>query len=205
MFDINKFLKNLLQSSSTSTEPLIKESLERDMAFMASYEAWLSRYAYRKFTDLIYHQYNLFISEHDPYDVTVIRFLKGRGTNGFVLRANPDRSDGYEDSEMEYFFDFLKKKILELPYICYTSDIKHFNKDTFAETIQRHYLKPSIREVSSEQPEKANQQWGNFNIELKLIDNKVRQLKFLNTWYSDHNWTTALNFDLLMDHLFKFD
>jgi len=203
MFDINKFLKKLTKSSSTSSEPLIKESLERDTEFMAAYNKWCNYYDYRKFTDLIYNQYQLFISENDPYDLSVIRFLKGRGTNGFVLKANPDRSDGYEDYEMEYFFDYLKERILQLSYICYSSDIKHFNKDTFTETIQRHYLKPSIKVISETEPEKANQQWGNFNIELKLIDNKVRQMKFLNTWYSDHNWTKVKDFDGLIKYLFS--
>jgi len=182
---------------------LIKESMVRDKEFISAYDTWKNYYDYRKFADLIFNQYLLFISENQPYDVSVIRFLKGQGTNGFILKANPDRSDGYEDHEMEFLLDFIRDKILELPYICYASDVKHFNRDTFKESIQRHYLKPSIKVKSLEEPDKANQQWGNFNIELKLIDDKVRQLKFLNTWYSDSSWTKVADFNLLTYGTYK--
>ena len=204
MFDINKFLNKLSKNAQSKTQVLVKEALMRDDVFNASYQKWCSLYDYRKFTDLVYNQYQLFISKEDPYDVQVIRFIKGRGLNGFVLRANPDRSDGYEDRELEFLLDYLKEKVIELRYISYVSDIRYYNREEYTETILRHYLKPSIKEVSSSAPDKANQLWGNINIELRKKDDKITQLKFLNTWYNDSNWTKAKDFDLLMAHLCAF-
>ena len=83
-----------------------------------------------------------------------------------------------------------------MSYRSYVSDTKTYPKNNFVETIQRHYLKPSLKLKSQDQ--KANQGFGNINIELLLRNDKVVNLKFSATSYRDHQFEEADDFNELM-------
>jgi len=69
-------------------------------------------------------------------------------------------------------------------------------KNNKVETVQRHYLKPSLKlKVAGE---KAGQAYGNINIELLLRNEKAVNLKFSATSYRDHQFKEASDFDELM-------
>ncbi|MBP9874679.1 MAG: hypothetical protein KBC60_11580, partial [Haliscomenobacter sp.] len=71
-------------------------------------------------------------------------------------------------------------------------------RPNWAETVQRHYLKPRPQVPDGE---KLRQRFGNVTIEVVSRDDKAHQLRFRATAYSDHLFQDAERFEGLMKEL----
>jgi len=83
--------------------------------------------------------------------------------------------------------------------------VVHFhqiNRPQWVESIQRHYLKPSLN-FKKKETEKFNQGYGNIKIELEFRNEKVFNLRFSATTYQDHNFNKADEFKELMGILLR--
>lgn len=194
MSDFWKKIKGLFSSveKSSASNPAIHELIERSEEELKNYEAWKNSLSQRRLIDWLNGEYITYLTSPDNVDKS-ISFLNSISSKGFVIffhRTN------YNVEEITFLFDFLKEKVLGLPYRTYVSDYRTYMKNDKVETVQRHYLKPSLKlKVAGE---KAGQAYGNINIELLLKNEKVVNLKFSATSYQDHLFKDASDFNELM-------
>ena len=194
MSDFWKKIKNLFSSveESSSSNPAVHQLIERSEEELNQYENWKNSLSQRRLMDWLNNEYITYLTSPDQVDRS-ITFLNSTSSKGFVIffsRTN------YNLDEITFLFDLLKEKVLTLPYRTYVSDYRTYMKNDKVETIQRHYLKPSLKlKIAGE---KAGQAYGNIKIELLLRNEKVVNLKFSATSYQDHQFKDASDFDELM-------
>ena len=189
-----KKIKNIFNSveESSSINPTIHELIERSEKQKADYEYWKNTLPSRRMMDWLNSEYITYLTTPENIDKS-IDFLNTPSSKGFVIHFSRTQ---YRVEEITHLFDFLKEKVQTLPYRSYVSDTKTYPKNNFVETIQRHYLKPSLKLKS--QGQKAKQAFGNISIELLLRNDKVVNLKFSATSYRDHQFEEADDFNGLM-------
>ena len=189
-----KKIKNIFSSAeeSSSSNPVVHEIIKRSEEELKKYETWKNSLSQRRLMDWLNSEYITYLTSPQNVDAS-ISFLNTPSSKGFVILFN---RTNYNLDEITFLFDFLKEKVLTLPYRTYVSDYRTYMKNDKVETVQRHYLKPSLKlKVAGE---KAGQAYGNINIELLLRNEKVVNLKFSATSYRDHQFKEASDFDELM-------
>lgn len=194
------FIKNKLQKDARKASehhlPLVHEPLERKVGELEAYEAWCEGPQRQRMLDFIDHQYSLSLKEQG--DGAMFRIMLGTHSNGFMLRY----PTGISESDFNHLFDFLKERMRTLGYVVYTSDRRIYNRPEYVETIDRHYLKPSIKsKMRMEQPEKFGQLYGNVHIELYKVDERPTHIRFMCHNYQDHKFEEALDFQDLISRL----
>jgi hypothetical protein len=185
-----------------STLPLIEEELKRNEAYKSSYFKWVNEGKYRWLMQKIYEGYAL--KKRNEASDLQIHLLHSSGANGFAITY----SLLMDEKEMQYLFDLLKDKTLNLGYKLYTSNRRIFDRTQYVETIEKHYLKPPIHKI---EPQDSNnpdnnrqlfdQRYGNILIEYIAIDEKPSFLRLMTHYYYDFLYTPVLPFDKLISEL----
>jgi len=193
--DFWKKIKSLFQESeqSSPSQPVIHKIIERSEADKIAYEKWKITLSARRLLDWLNNQYVAYLSPTARTD-DAIAFLNTPSAKGFVIHFHQTQ---YRKTEIIHLFDLLREKVLEMKYHSYVSDIRTFNRPQWIESIQRHYLKPSLN-FKKTKTEKFNQGYGNIKIELELRNEQVYNLRFSATTYQDHNFNKADEFKELM-------
>jgi len=174
-------IKNLLSSSeqSSPTQPAVHEIISRTDSFLESYKIWKNGPTHKRLLNWI----------------ADIDFLRTDSTNGVAIHF--DDVD-YTKEDAFFLFDYFKEKIRTHNYRTQVSDTRTYSKNTWVETVERHYLKP--RPVYDEHG-KIDQGFGNITILLTLRDDKVYNLKLSATAYQDRLFNAEEGFDGLMKFL----
>ncbi len=202
MKDFWKNIKQLFQSSEKSSpmQPAIHEMIERSAVEKEDYLQWKRTLSRRRLLDWLNNQHVEYIINPQHTD-DAIDFLNTPSSKGFVMHFHETR---YNKREIIHFFDFLKERVLSINYRSYMSDLRTYNRPDWVETIQRHYLKPSIFLRKTNQ-KKSEQLFGNITIQLLLRNDQVRNLKFNATTYQDHQFEKADDFRELIQLLIAND
>jgi len=137
-----KKIKSLFQESeqSSPSQPVIHQIIERSEADKIAFEKWKATLSSKRIIDWLYNQYAAFLSPNTKTD-NAVAFLNTPSTKGFVVHFHQTQ---YREAEIVHLFDLLREKVLILNYNNYVSDIRTFNRPQWVESIQRHYLKPSL-------------------------------------------------------------
>ena len=209
MPDIWDYFKDLFRKAETSSpsQPLIHELIERSEEERQDYEFWKSTVVRRRLRDWLIDQYAVFRVAPDDID-EAIDFLDTPSSKGFVIYFHKTR---YSLRDVRHFFDYLKEQVLDLDYRTQISDLRSYNRPEWVEIVERHYLKPrpafmrrnlsvtpSHSPTLEEAAEKFNQRFGNIMIEHHLRDDRPHYLKFSATSYKDALFTEAEEFRTLM-------
>lgn len=196
--DIWEYFKGLFKKSEESSpaQPFLRESIVRSEAHQNSYELWKRTRAKDKMLDYINQQYANSIIEPDALD-TGIDILNTPSSKGFVLHFSEMRDN---ENDFLFLFDYLKERVLELKYTSYMSDERTYNRTNWVETVQRHYLKPSLKLLHLEQINERplHQLYGNILIELLYRNDALYNLKFRANSYNDHKFEVAAKFSDLI-------
>lgn len=194
--DIWDYFKSLFKKSeeSSSSQPFIREAIERSTVEIADYDLWKRTRGKDQMLSLINEQYAHFLIEPAAMNTLAMDVLHTPSTKGFVLYY-----DEYRDNEKDFIhlFDYLKERVMELGYVLYMSDTRTYTKSLWVETVQRHYLKPPLKNNSSEEG-KFYQRFGNILIELLFRNDKLVNLKFRANTYHDHKFEKAESFTELV-------
>lgn len=195
MSDFWKKIKSLFQDSeqSSPSQPVVHEIIERSEADKIAYEKWKTTLSAKRMLDWLNNQYAAYLSPTARTD-GAIAFLNTPSAKGFVVHFHQTK---YRAAEIIHLFDLLREKVLEMNYHSYVSDVRTFNRPQWVESIQRHYMKPSLN-FNKTETEKFNQGYGNIKIELEFRNDKVYNLRFSATTYQDHNFNKADEFKELM-------
>lgn len=199
MTDIWQFFQNLFQKAehSSKAQPLLHDSIVRDSSELLDYEKWKNSIVKNQMITLIERAYGNFLKEEETRDNSII-FLDGVSMKGFAIHFSKLR---YNVNEVTNLFDFLKEKILALNYKSYNSDKRTYLKGKVVESLAKHYLKPSLKNMLGNPP--FNQEFGNISIELICQDDLPITLKFSATSYNDRSYQKAKHYGELMRHLFS--
>ena len=190
------FPKKKEESSSAAKVPYIQEMLKRSAKDLFLYEDWKLSHTKTDQIQFLQDQYEL--SQNQEEFSSVFRYINQASTRGFMLRHTQNIST----KDFQHFFDFLHKKVTELPYLPYLSDVRIYDKKEGVERIERHYLKPSWRkQLNQAKTEKIDQQYGNIRIELLFLDDQPQHISFNSQVYLDGKYAPALDFNHLMQHL----
>jgi len=186
-------IKSLLSSSekSSPTQPAVHEIISRSDAYLAAYEQWNKGPTHNSLLNWISEQYNIYQLKNDHLDKG-IDFLSTDSTSGVALHFD---DIPYSKEDAYFLFDYFKEKIKTENYRTQVSDTRTYSKNTWVETVERHYLKP--RPEYDEQG-KIDQGFGNITILLTLRDNKVYNLKLSATAYQDRLFNPEKQFSELM-------
>ena len=200
MADLWNYFKSLFNvaEQSSPNQPLIHEIIERSEEELSAYQEWRDSLPARKLIDWLRQQHIEYLINPEQIDRS-ISFLNTPSSKGFAMYFDQVK---YEREEILFFFDFLKEKVLGMRYISYVSDVRTYNRPNHIESIQRHYLKPSIY-LKSVEAGKVRQSFGNIAIELLLKDEKPDRLKFSATTYNDRIYEEPAQFSDLMQDMLK--
>lgn len=191
-----KYLKGLFEETETSSpsNPAVHEMIERDPEEMRGYAAFAEGMVLRRMLNWIHDQYAIF--RVTPRDTDrAVDFLDTPSSKGFVVHFHETQ---YSRREVIYFFDYLKERVLALNYRTQISDRRIFQRNTWVETVERHYLKPRSEQIEGQ----FEQLFGNIKIELELRGDQVHNLRFSATTYQDAQFREAQPFrELLVEVL----
>jgi len=198
MADIWQYFQNLFQKAehSSKTAPLLHDPIIRKAAEIATYEKWKVSHIKNQLLNWIAKEYGQFIKDGAAIDNSII-FLDTISSKGFAIYFSNMR---YTPQEATNLFDFFKEKVLELNYRLANSDIRTYTKGGMVESLAKHYLKPSLKNMLGNPP--FNQEFGNISIELICQDDLPKILKFSATSYNDRSYQKPKKFSQLMTHLF---
>ncbi len=181
---------------SSPSQPVVHEMIERTTEQKKDYEFWKSTLVRRQLLDWLVHQYGLFKALPKETD-EAIDFLNTPSSKGFVIHFYKTQ---YSERDATYFFDYLKEKVLAAEYRTQISDRREFNRPSWVEKIERHYLKPQP-DFLKEGVDKFNQRFGNVTIELEFRDDKPYRLKLRATGYKDSLFKDTEDFEDLVGML----
>jgi len=186
-------IKTLLSSSeqSSPTQPAVHEIISRTDSFKEAYEVWKNGPIHKRLLNWIAEEYNTYRLDKNPIHKG-IDFLSTNSTKGVAIHF--DDVD-YTREDAFFLFDYFKEKICTRNYRTQVSDTRTYSKNTWVETVERHYLKP--RPVYDEHG-KIDQSFGNITILLTLRDDKVYNLKLSATAYQDRLFNAEEGFEGLM-------
>ncbi len=212
MPDIWDYFKNLFRKaeSSSPSQPLIHEMIERSEEERRDYAFWKSTMVSRRLQDWLHDQYAVYRIAPDDID-EALDFLDTPSSKGFVIYFHKTR---YSPRDVRHFFDYLKEQVLGLDYRPQISDVRTYQRSEWVEMVERHYLKPrpafqrrnlsvtpSHSTTLDDAAEKFNQRFGNITIEHHLRNERPYYLKFSATSYQDALFTEAEEFRILMQHI----
>ena len=197
MPDLWGYFKSLFNQSrqSSPSQPLVHEMIVRSAEERQDYAHWKETLVCRRLKDWLHDQYSAFLLSGSCRDES-IDFLDTPSSKGFVIHFYKTR---YSNRDVAHFFDYLKERVLAQEYKNQISDIRSYERPNWAETVQRHYLKP--RPLHSPEQQKLPQRFGNVTIEYVSRDDRAHQLLFRATSYSDHLFQDAERFEGLMKAL----
>jgi hypothetical protein len=201
--DLWQYMKDLFKAEQESNpkKPFIQEPLERDEVAVQSYDLWKRTLAKQRFLDWLNIQYATFVMSDETAIDTAIDFLNTPSAKGFVIHFDEQM---HNRGDFIHLFDYLQERVLEMNYKKYMSDIRTYNKtrndNTWVETIQRHYLKPRFKVLEDNT---FDQRFGNIKIELFYRNDRIRNLQFSATRYSDRSYAEGNTFNDLMRELLQ--
>ena len=193
-------VRKLFQSAeeSSPSNPVIHKMIERSEEQKTQFEDWQDSYVCQQLYNWLGDQYALFQTGNLNLLDDAIDFLNTPSTKGFVVHFHKTQ---YSPSDVMFFADSLKQRVLALKYRTQISDSRTFNKDRWVETIERHYLKPRPHFKPNE---KFKQQFGNITVQHVLRNDQPHHVRLGATIYKDHMYEEAEDFQSLMGKiLFK--
>lgn len=173
--------------SNQISQPLFSGTLERDAKYLAAYENWKN--SVQKKSRLNYIQQQM-VADNCHEGVQFLNIPQSAGIIFFCKKCHLDTKEAH------FLMDWWRDQILPLEYFSYLSDTRSFHRHDCIETIDRHYLKPILKEVT-----KPVQRFGNITIELKIRNDEATTLALKANYYQGRNYPKPRPFDELLKQL----
>lgn len=182
---------NRLFGKKSKNDPkLLHEVLERSQGFKDSYDQWINNDLTPSKIGRIKSSYEL--KKKGIEQSPEVHILNSQYANGIAISY----SDFFDRNEFSYLIDYMAEKILALGYKKANSDVKISVKNTYTESVEKHYLKPV---TGMDSP--LDQKYGNILLESVKVDDRPSYFKLSANVYSDRLYKTALPFENLINEL----
>jgi len=195
----DKIIKKIFPEESKDSDPILKENLKRDVQFSEGYTQWLLKNDKFEISGYIKKQFEL--AKENKENKLMFRALNQSHSRGFILRLPA----GLVPQSMHFYFDYLKQVAHESGYHNYLSDVKYFEKkagkQSNIEKVERHYLKPSIKNRKFIPGEPIDQIYGNILIENLIVNDHPLHIKLVAHSYNDKKYADALPFEKFIARL----
>lgn len=183
------FFKHLFKTQENNNPPVLHKPVIRTDAQKHGYEVWKLNDHKDYIVGFLHKQFETYWQEQQATLADELLILNTPQSMGFIYAYQPIQTGS---TEFKYLFDYLKERVVQLNYKVYMSDVKSFARNSYEETVERHYLKP--RFTWPFEGERVNQLYGNITIELLLHNDLPLQIKFVCQPYSDHKYASPLSF-----------
>ncbi len=186
-------IKSIFNQSelSSPTQPAIHEIIKRSEEFLEEYDTWKGGPKHKKLLNWISEQYAIYQNKDGKLSES-IDFLHTASTKGVAIHL---ADSNHDTEEARYLLDYFKEKIREHQYRSQVCDTRTYTKNTWIETVERHYLKPKPQ---YDELGKLDQAFGNITLLLTFRDDKVYNLKMSATAYQDRLFNAEKQFSELM-------
>lgn len=176
-----------------SNQPILHELIERTEEELKAYEGWKHSDRQSEQLEYVFAEYH---KEREAKNLlgSTFYYLDEPSSKGFMLNYQPDI---FKPAEFQYYFDYLKERVQGFDYKIYTSDVRSFVREEYAEEVQRHYLKPRNRMDQNQ----LDQQFGNITITLVKQNNQPVYIQFICHRYHDRNYTEATDYRNLIEQV----
>ena len=185
------------QPSSSADEAhereILHEVIQRSEQELAHYEAWLQSAHSQQMLYWLQGMYDHFRRTKRSCDEN-LDFLMIPSVNGFVIHYDPER---WDCDDFQSLFDYLKNRLKEIGYWSHVSDVRAVQRGRHIDTMQRYFLKPPRQFDTQESP--LDQHYGNVMISLNYCNERLCNLKFCATHYSDRQYKPPYDFAKLME------
>jgi hypothetical protein len=195
MTKIDKLLRQLFATQRKHPHlPLVEEALTRSEPERQGFFRWQNEGHHQALVAQVYQAWQS--KKQQQTSSLEVHLLKTVGANGLAISYQA----AIGPRNFQHLFDWLRDRVGQLGYQHYSSDRRHFDREGYVETIEKHYLKPPLDlQTNGERllvP--CNQLYGNVLIEQVLIDRQPSFIRFQANFYQDHLYTPALPFDQLV-------
>lgn len=194
-----EFLDNLfgkLFPEKKENRPVqVMELLRRSNKYQLAYATWKESPEARQILKEIDRSY--YLKRNQIQGDYTIHLFQSAAANGFAITYHPALSPQF----FQFLLDFWRDRMLAIGYRLANTDRQIRDKDTYVETVEKHYLKPPLTKNQAQ----AEQRFGNVLLEYVLVDQQPSYIKVLATIYSDRLFTEALSFEELLEQLFSMD
>lgn len=188
---IKQLLKKEGLQDNSCEQPITHELIHRTDEELQAFEKWKLSKCKQEMLNYISKNYKIW--KNTPCEqCDGIDFLTMKSFDGFIVHFMDLERDC---DEVRHLFDYLKERIRGLGYVPYVSDVKEFERIRWIEKVERHYLKPSLRNQTAG---KRKQRFGNINIELLFRDGEPLHMKFAACTYQDSQFDDPENFEELV-------
>ncbi len=193
----DKIHQKLFKNVNNPNIPFIEERLERSLNYQENYAKRIENGA-------IMHELQRIRRAYELHQINLSSDLKihvfnSAGSNGIAV----DYDASFGEKDFLYLFDYLKDRVEMLGYRHHSSHRVIYLKKEYAKTLEKHYLKPPLSYQTESEILKYDQQYGNILIEHILKDDKSIRIRLLINYYSGYNYTEYLDFNELLEMLWK--
>lgn len=182
--------QKLFAKKPETDNKLVHEVLKRSESFKDSYNAWMNEDLTQSKIKRIRGSYEL--KKKGIEQSPEVHILTTQYANGIAISY----SNFFEKNEFSYLLDFFAAKILSLGYKKANSDVKITVKNTYTESVEKHYLKPI---TGTDTP--IDQKYGNILLEAVKIDDRPSYFKLSANIYSDRLYKKAIPFENLLNEI----
>jgi hypothetical protein len=184
----DQLISGLFPQKGNTSKALVHEVIKRNEREKQAFKQWKdSGKADERLRQLLKDWSYTRLDIPSEWDITL---HESPYSNGFALRF----PENMTKEEFIFLFDYLKERVLLLPYRPSGSDRKIIQNANKIETREKHYLKPN----PGMDPKKANQRYGNIQIDLLMENDQPTYLRFICNIYQDSLFTKAGDFQELI-------
>lgn len=167
--------------------PILADVIRRDEVEMKGYHTWLLTDA----RDLLLQTLRQEYREASLNGSEWITRLKADGIRGFLIHGSEDI---LTTQEAMFLMEYLKSRILTLPYRQHSSHQETYLKENKTLVRERYYFKPA----ASNYEFPINQEYGNILLETETYDNRLMFFKCVVTYYNGFNYAPPKDYEELV-------
>lgn len=193
----DQIIKKILPTQPNPQLPLVTEVLKRSQVLRKQYQEWQNDHQHFALIESIAKAYYLRRENLEP-DLS-IHLFESPYANGFAITYD---NHNIGKNDLMFLSDYFKDTLLTLDYTLKSAQREITDKSSHISTVERYYLKPNAKQKANNDT-LTNQLYGNLLLENVWLDEKPSYLKVLSTIYADRSFTSALNFDDLVQILFQ--
>jgi hypothetical protein len=188
------FPDNQNNSDKGYTPPFYSERLKRSEEFKRNFQVYLESPEWSDLKSEVLKKYHF--KKAGLNEVEDLIVMDNPNAAGMALEL-----DSWDNKEPEFLMEYINHKVLGLGYKLQNSNRRVYDKADKVKEIERYYLKPLVSSQDFEPP--INQRFGNITVELEIIDNKPKQLRWSASYYHSRDYQKHYPFEELIENVLE--
>lgn len=179
--------------SVKENQVLSHQTLNRSKKENNRFLDWIASNKHHHLLDSIHHAYHLKLTDISS-EIPIVLF-RSAYANGFAIMNN----EQIMNKSFPFLLEYFKSKVLEIDYRQAGSDKKVSTVEGNVLTVEKYFLKPPLQVKPP-----IDQLYGNIALELHYSNDMPNYLKITASIYSDRAYKPHLDFDEMVEKIFKY-